>query len=233
MAYRPGTAGRTYPLPVADSCSSCHVDRHAPTSSASRWQRCADCHAQVAWSPSSFGLSAHEGTHLALTGAHAATPCVACHRDPEHQDPDKGHARFQLDIAAESCADCHTGDNPHPDRFVGLACETCHGTESFDEIAFDHAALPDVRSACAGCHAPEDPHAGQFVDRDCSSCHETDGYEIESFDHAATRFPLDGAHDDTPCASCHVRDPADAGAAVRYRPLGTECVDCHGVANAL
>jgi hypothetical protein len=226
MAYRPGTAGRAYPLPVAETCASCHIDRHAATPSPGRWQRCADCHSDVAWNPSTFGLSAHDDGQFALTGAHAATPCVACHEDPE-----RGHARFRIALGAQSCADCHADDDPHEDRFGALACETCHGTEAFDEIAFDHAALPNQPGGCVGCHAPDDPHAGQFEDRDCSSCHDTDSYAIPLFDHETTRFPLDGAHDDAPCASCHTREASGSAASVRYRPLGTECTACHGVTN--
>jgi hypothetical protein len=223
MAYRPGTAQHTYPLPVAETCSSCHVDRHASPASANRWQRCADCHSELAWGPSSFGVAAHGEATFALTGAHATTPCVTC-----HQDTGEGHTRFQLALGTRSCADCHAAEDPHRGRFDALACETCHVTDSFDEITFAHGTLPDTRS-CAGCHAPDDPHADQFEGRDCASCHGTDTYAIPLYDHAATRFPLDGAHGDAPCASCHVRDVGRANAPVRYRPLGFECADCHGV----
>ena len=224
MAYRIGTAGHGYPLPVAETCSSCHVDRHAAGASPRRWVRCADCHSESAWGPSSFGIAAHEESTFALTGAHRATPCVAC-----HQSAERGPTRFQLALDGRSCADCHAGDDPHQERYEGLACETCHGTDAFVEVSFDHAELTADRGGCAGCHGPDDPHGGQFEARDCSSCHGTDGYAIPSFDHAATRFPLDGAHDGTPCASCHARDTSGANEPVRYRPLGTECADCHGV----
>jgi hypothetical protein len=225
IAYRAGTASRSYPLPVAEACASCHVDRHVATASPRRWQACAECHSEVAWAPSSFGLAAHERSGLPLTGAHAAAPCVAC-----HQDRARGHARFHLALGAQSCAGCHAADDPHEGRYGSLACETCHGTEVFGEAAFDHVSVSVAAEprGCLGCHAADDPHAGQFEGSDCASCHGTDTYAIPFFDHAATRFPLDGAHDGAPCASCHVRDASDGGA-VRYRPLGTECADCHAV----
>lgn len=226
MAYRIGTAARTYPLPIAETCSSCHVDRHAAPASAGRWQRCADCHAETVWGPSSFGLTAHERSPFALSGAHAATPCVAC-----HQDRERGHVRFRLALGAQTCAECHAADDPHGERFSGLACETCHGTTAFDEVAYDHAPLPDRPGGCVGCHAPDDPHADQFAGRDCSSCHGTETYEIRAYDHSMTLFPLDGAHDDAPCASCHVREAIGETSWVRYRPLGTACADCHGVSD--
>jgi hypothetical protein len=162
----------------------------------------------------------HEQSTFPLTGAHVTTPCAAC-----HQDPAQGHARFTLALAAENCARCHSVDDPHAGRYTGLACEACHTTEAFEVVAFDHEGT-DL--SCAGCHSLEDPHAGQFEGRDCSTCHGTEQFTVETFDHAATRFPLDGAHDDGECASCHPPEGAGDSRIVRYRPLGTECADCHG-----
>jgi hypothetical protein len=65
------------------------------------------------------------------------------------------------------------------------------------------------------------------VGRDCATCHGIDAFTIAAFDHSTTRYPLDGAHRDAPCAACHTTR-ADTQGMVRYRPLGTECGDCHG-----
>ena len=223
MAYRQGTASRTYPLPVAEGCASCHLDRHATPAFARRWLECAACHSEAAWSPGAFGVAAHAASTFPLDGAHVTAPCLAC-----HQDPERSHTHFQIALAAQACVDCHASDDPHTGRFGGLACDTCHGTEAFDLTAYDHAQHPGAPSACVECHAPDDPHGGQFEARACSSCHGTETFTVEAFDHDATGFPLDGAHDDAACASCHGAEPSAGRPMVRYRPLGTGCADCHG-----
>jgi hypothetical protein len=225
MTYRAGTAGRTYPLPIAERCSSCHVDRHASSTPPRSWGQCGDCHSDSAWSPSVFGVAAHERSTFALTGAHVATPCAAC-----HQRPEPGHDRFRLALGAQTCTDCHAKDDPHGERFGPMPCETCHSTEAFDQVVFAHA---EPTRACVGCHAPDDPHAGQFEGRDCATCHTTDTYAIPAFDHRETRFPLDGAHTQATCTSCHARESLEGTQLVRYRPLGTDCVDCHGAVDEI
>jgi hypothetical protein len=227
MSYQRGTGTNAYPIPVAGSCASCHVDRHAFPESAWRWVACAGCHSEAEWRPSPFGVARHDDSSFPLTGAHATTPCVACHRDDVG-----GHPPFPLALGARGCADCHDAEDPHEDRYARLTCETCHVTEAFDVVAYEHAGpeerRPELARSCVGCHALDDPHDGQFEARDCSSCHETERFTIDTFDHAATRFPLDGAHDQAECGACHAADRPGATSLVRYRPLGMECTDCHG-----
>jgi len=54
------------------------------------------------------------------------------------------------------------------------------------------------------------------------------------FDHGDSRFPLDDRHAALDCAACHkpwpLPDSLGGGTAVRYRPLGLTCKDCHGTA---
>lgn len=219
IVYRPGSATNAYPIPISETCASCHVDRHVFPNAARRWVRCADCHSEAKWAPPAYGLLGHEQSTFPLTGAHATAPCVAC-----HQDPAQGHARFTLAIAAENCASCHAAADPHAGRYAGFACEACHTTEAFNVAAFDHEATDQ---ACVGCHRADDPHGGQFEERDCATCHVTEQFAIPTFDHATTRFPLDGAHDDGECVSCHLPEGAGDSRIVRYRPLGTECTACH------
>jgi hypothetical protein len=223
MTYRPDTADRAYPAPVADGCASCHVDRHATPALDRRWVGCAGCHGESAWSPAGFGISEHATSAFPLTGAHVATPCVACHIPTE-----QGRERFVLAVEGRSCADCHAAEDPHEGRFGARACATCHVTDAFDRVVYDHAESTEAPSGCAGCHGPDDPHAGQFPERECSECHVTETFAIEAFDHGATRFPLDGAHEGADCASCHVAAGTDPQGPVRYRPLDFDCADCHG-----
>lgn len=229
IAYRPGTESHAYPLPVAEACASCHTDRHAAPTVPRRWIRCAECHTETLWAPSSFVLARHEETTFALTGAHETTPCVAC-----HAGTGDAPARFALALERGACADCHADEDPHGGRYAGMSCETCHATDDFQSVAFDHAvngvdgAGGAAEGSCAGCHEPDDPHAGQFAGVDCATCHVTDAFAIEEFDHGATRFVLDGAHERVDCGACHRSDDEDGRVFVRYRPLGVECADCHG-----
>jgi len=224
ITYRPNTASRAYPLPVANSCFACHVDRHATSAAPSSWRDCASCHGESLWSPSAYGAVRHAETDFPLTGAHAATPCVGCHV------PATPGATFALDVDGRACADCHAADDPHEGRFTGMTCESCHTTEAFADATFDHAVLGDAVADCSGCHGSDDPHEGQFQGRQCSTCHATDGFEIPAFDHSTTRFPLDGAHDGAECAACHLSEGRGPSTPpfVRYTPVGTECADCHG-----
>ena len=224
IRYQRGTADRTYPSPVATSCASCHVDRHAFPDATGRWAGCSECHSEAGWTPSAFGATRHtDESAFPLTGAHLATPCFACHEDPE-----RGHTRFTLSIGVSSCVACHTADDPHEGRYEAIACETCHVTDAFDVVEYPHPQADLDGRACASCHDPDDPHEGQFEGRDCASCHVTGAFAISSFDHSTTRFPLDGAHDDASCAACHAQETVGGRSFFRYRPLGTECVDCHG-----
>lgn len=222
ITYRPGTATRSYPLPVSNSCFACHVDRHATGTAVSAYRDCAACHGESQWAPSAFGAARHADSDFPLTGAHAATPCASC-----HVSPDAG-GRFTLAVAGRACVDCHAMDDPHEGRFVGMQCESCHSTEAFEDATFDHATLADATD-CVGCHQSVDPHQGQFEGRQCSACHTTDAFTIAQFDHGTTRFPLDGAHDGADCVACHTTENGGGGSPfVRYQPLGTECTDCHG-----
>ena len=229
IAYRPGTADLTYPRPVATSCASCHVVAHASESDPQRWASCDACHSQGAWAPSSFGVARH-GTHtaFALTGAHLATPCTACHEAEPGAEADPGaESGFQLGLGSPDCEACHGTDDPHGGSYAPLTCGSCHTTEAFDEAAFDHAETVDPELLCASCHAEVDPHEGQFGDRDCRGCHGTETFTIDRFDHGTTRFPLEGAHVQATCRACHGPPDGSDGAAL-YRPLGMECRDCHG-----
>jgi hypothetical protein len=223
MTYEPGTARSTFPRPRFDTCARCHVEEHTDPLEPTRWEDCASCHTELRFAPSPFDVARHADTSFPLDGAHLVTPCVGC-----HLDPGQGHAVFTLALPDVGCAGCHTADDPHEGAYGDFACQDCHVTEAFEEASFDHARVtsgPSAR-ACATCHAGDDPHAGQFTDRDCASCHGTETYALPDFDHTTTRFPLDGAHADASCTSCHV--PEGPEGVVRYTPLGTECTDCHG-----
>jgi hypothetical protein len=105
-------------------------------------------------------------------------------------------------------------------------------TEAFDVVAFDHAGLDggSEDTTCVSCHVSDDPHAGQFPGLGCAACHGIEAFvPVDArFDHDLTAFSLDGAHREVPCSSCHVAEQGEQGVFTRYKPVGTDCVDCHG-----
>jgi len=244
LAFRRGEAeGRAYPRPLSDACTSCHLDPHEGETED---RTCDTCHRVEAWTPSRFDLELHDReSRFELTGAHRVTPCDACHRVPEAGEAAQARVgrmartgegatqpRFRFD-PPDDCGSCHREEDPHKGAFGATACEVCHDTESFLMETFDHQR-PEVRTwidGCEVCHGEDQPHGEQFQGRGCNACHDTEHFRILDFDHSTTRFPLDGAHQEVACGECHRREPGlgAAGAwAVRYRPLATACVACHG-----
>ena len=137
---------------------------------------------------------------------HGALPsgltCLSCHTTagwtPLRTDPTWSHdeTSFALDGGHESttCALCHAG------------------------LAFD--AIDTAPEDCATCHV--DVHQGGMT-RSCSSCHSTVSFtELDAGAIHPADFPLEGAHLQISCESCHENDLGGA-----YRPLATECATCH------
>ena len=163
-----------------------------------------------------------------------AESCASCHDDAHRGE-------FGSPGEASGCETCHGQEAWLPAHF-DLArhdaessfplegaprvtpCADCHRTsEGVLEIRL---GSPD----CVTCHTRDDPHRDQFIDRGCRECHGVESFTIPDFDHTRTRYPLEGAHVGVECGACHLPE-AGGGAGpefIRYRPLGTECVDCHG-----
>lgn len=165
--------------------------------------------------------------------------CRTCHADPHGGAFDRASGRT-------SCAECHTTESFDDARHSfdhgartgfaldgahsAVACQACHAPLAAP-LTNGRAFARAAGTRCADCHA--DPHVGQFA-RDgatsCARCHTTAStFEALTFDHARdSRFALDATHAKLDCAACHV--PAslpDGTRAVRYKPLGTTCGDCH------
>lgn len=206
-----GTRDNTYPFPAVagqDSCMSCHRDEHEGAFAESPGgANCANCHTQTAWQPTTYGLERHNAeAQFALTGAHRATRCNACHVASDD------HLRFAFDRT--DCASCHDNDtdNPHGGQFASAdgrtTCESCHTTERWNTAPkFDHdttdfaltgahptascaschkkTTLPSgaeavqyhgLESSCRSCHADDTPHQDQFAGTRCQSCHDTQDF---------------------------------------------------------
>jgi hypothetical protein len=175
--------------------------------------------------------------------------CQACHVDP-HRGSIAGTA------TAGQCGTCHdltrfrpsTVDVAGHQRFGfklegahrAVSCEACHtrlkqpalrttlvaSARTVPEIGFAVA-----NASCEGCH--QSPHGNQFADRNggrCETCHDQAGFRPAArFEHRRdTAFPLEGAHQRVPCASCHPagRGP-DGRSVIRYKPTPTRCESCH------
>jgi hypothetical protein len=152
-------------------------------------------------------------------------------------------------VSADAATAQQTTGNPHGALPEGLACTSCHSTDAWSplrrDLEFDHSDTGfelDGRHAdatCAGCHAGLmfdavevaggdcaschlDVHEGAIT-RTCSTCHSTESFaDVDpSVVHSAD-FPLEGAHLQTSCESCHTDDLGGA-----FRALDTECLTCH------
>ncbi len=246
----------TFPLSgahVAADCSDCHtgsvfagtpsdcVDCHQseynattdPDHASSGFPTsCQDCHGTVGWDGAAF-------THdmFPLTGAHLAVTCTDCHLGGIFTN------------ASPECSSCHqadydsTTDPNHQAAGFPLACQTCHGTSTWDGAVFNHTSFAlvgaHVAASCTDCHT-----GGVYVGlpSDCSDCHQSDYDGTSDPNHQAagfslacdschgnstwngavfnhTSFPLTGAHVSASCSECHIGNV--------FAGLPSECIDCH------
>ena len=205
------------------SCETCHPRAHEPDARGRRFGRVHEA----------FGR---------FTG------CATCHVDPHEGEFDGPSLPALLDGRA-GCDRCHTsvsfravrGDFDH-ELWTGFSLL---GRHSETGCSFCHPSLrsPDpvgrtwkraVGSRCGDCHV--DPHGGQFdeagIAAECESCHASSiAFADLVFDHDRDSvFPLEEAHEALDCGACHAAEGRpEGGSIVRYRPLGAECADCHGV----
>jgi len=172
---------------IETDCASCHRDPHGFPE-----RDCARCHTQEAFTPSTIGPTEHARLAFPLEGAHAAVPCVLCHRELAPRTPAPTLLRasgpaLPLRDPRRACADCHTG--PHGAQFAtradGGRCEACHDAAAFRPARrFDHdrdAAFSLGRAhaplACARCHLARPDASGapvvvyRGIDPRCVSCH--------------------------------------------------------------
>ena len=241
------------PLYLGGDCRICHtqsswkpptfsVDMHArtkfPLTGAHLGTSCTKCHGA-----SLPGKAAAPGPRKF---AGISDACASCHADV-HDGKFDVPGRPETAGGQKSCARCHGTDSfravpartfdhalwtgyPLRGAHAVLECASCHG----------RGAVPDGRgrtlgkaagTSCQSCHA--DPHAGQFgptASVNCSQCHREEGtFRNLLFDHQKdSRFKLDDLHSKLACAACHKpMKVTETLKAIRYKPLGTKCGDCH------
>jgi hypothetical protein len=175
-----------------------------------------------------------------------STECNDCHADFHGGAFDQPACPIVVD-GKKGCARCHSTERFDKLRDVtfdhgkwtgyelrgahaAVLCRACHERSSSPNSVERTFGRARGRS-CQDCHG--DPHVGQFGPTpqvNCSRCHlESDSFRDLVFDHQTdSRFPLDNDHVELACSVCH-RPHAVSGekAAIRYKPLGFSCGDCH------
>jgi hypothetical protein len=194
---------------VEDDCAACHspFDREAEDG------LCLECHAEV-----EEDRVSKTGFHFRAPGVYE-TPCRSCHTD---------HGGRNADVVGLNPA---LFDHEHTDYTLRgahgvLDCAQCHADEKHR----------DAPSDCVGCHREDDRHRTALGET-CGDCHTEASWAEARFEHAETDFPLEGAHVDVRCASCHADEryeatPSDCGSCHRLDDVhqgrfGTACETCH------
>lgn len=183
---------------------------------------CADCHSDP------HGGVFDQGQHVEDTGE--ITGCARCHtessfrllRDPFDHGAWTGFVLEGLHAEA-SCTDCHAPIDPeaHGGRSMaeaqGGTCQDCHATPHRTQFLGSPIELAQL-----GGHT--------FESRDCASCHsDSEAWHAQGFDHdALARFALGESHAEVGCAACHAIEIDEVGTFTRYRPMASDCRDCHG-----
>lgn len=230
------------------------IGSHAQTSCASCHQPESILSANI---PSPTGESGSEPfapRAFGRIGAVFGTPedaCATCHVDVHQGAFDQPGQPTQYQ-GEQGCARCHdqvqfraaftrpAAQAPLPfdhDLWTGFAidgahqavgCFGCHGESSAGTLGGTFG------TECSSCHT--DVHLGQFAslgDTSCDRCHSSSAadFAADLFQHDThSTFALDKSHQEVACASCHRPWPmGDGSRVIRYKPLGAECSDCHGL----
>lgn len=233
--------GSSY-LGLRTECLSCHTDFHQNTLS----QNCIECHNQEAFRPApAFD---HQKTKFPLIGKHQNVDCIKCHLQSEKNGQKfqqfaevkfsnctNCHQDVHQNKFGNDCRKCHDEFSFHQVKSLGsfnhdktnfplkgkhqnVDCAKCH-KGSYTK-AVEH-------QTCSDCHS--DYHEKQFekkgVSPDCEVCHSIDGFSpsFYSFEmHSKTTFPLTGAHQATPCFTCHKKNEK-----WNFYLPDKKCVACH------
>lgn len=166
-----------------EACTDCHRDAHwGQFASRPDGGRCESCHSVQGFQPPLYTVDDHAKSDFALTGAHLAQPCIACHQTEKAID---GSSYRNFRVAHDNCTTCHT--DPHVGQFATLApvrqCTDCHGDTNWHAVPIsqeNHEAYPlkgaHRKVACSGCHKPvtiNDITAVRYrpIAHRCEDCH--------------------------------------------------------------
>lgn len=241
----------TAPL-AHQNCFDCHDDYHKGVFNKNNKQKdCKDCHSIQGFKVSNYGVEQHNTSTFPLSGAHIATPCLACH---------KKNKEWSFRNIGTQCVDCHT--NIHKEYISAKYypqenCEVCHNTSKWRTVQFNHSktnfllegahknktckdchykeqagkqvqVFKTLENTCVNCH--KDIHYQQFEKNgttDCNTCHSFNNWKIAKFNHDKTKFKLDGKHQNVACNKCHKTVTQNKNQYIQYKIKNYQCVDCH------
>jgi len=231
------------PLKIAQFrlCTDCHQDFHAGQFK-HRDQKgaCEECHSVDGFVPSLFSTKQHKTTQYALTGAHLAIPCIACHKKTVSRGRQK---TIEFHFKSTRCRACH--ENPHKnqvDRFLSTVsrqtksdgCEHCHQTKDWSSISFEHDLTSfaldgrHIALSCSDCHQNKQKDELKFKLRknQCSDCHQD--VHFSQFKAISNKT--------TDCLRCHsttdwLAEKFDHNINSKFKLSGAHqtvpCSDCH------
>ncbi len=210
------------------NCYSCHNNDDAHKGR--NGNKCGDCHKPSSWGKQKFDHN--KKTDFPLLGKHGKVSCNACHKGDIYKEE-----------LSTKCIDCHKKDDVHKGR-QGKNCNSCHNEKGWNSnVIFDHditdfpligihaaaqceechldTEFGTTPSGCNACHADDDVHKTR-LGTDCETCHSPNSWFTWFFDHdRATRFAIDGAHEDLGCYDCH------RTSSTGKLKASTDCITCH------
>jgi nitrate/TMAO reductase-like tetraheme cytochrome c subunit len=191
----------SYTTPIKhQKCYDCHKDYHkGQFIKEGISPDCNTCHDLNSFKNALFTIEQHNKTAFILQGAHVAVPCFDCHRKTE---------TWSFREIGKKCADCHKnihGDAINKKYFPEENCLSCHTSNTWSEINFDHSKTSfkllgaHITQPCKKCHfsqTNEDTKQQKFsgLSMSCTSCHK---------DKHFNQFDKEGTTD---CSRCHVFD---------------------------
>jgi len=222
-------------------CVACHMDDFDASTEPPHLAEgypldCQSCHDSFTWNSSFL----HDQTGFLLEGAHELAICSDCHSEQSYDEtPELCNGCHQTEWESseapphedaefgEACEDCHTviawlpsiwdhdidSEYPLTGAHIEPSCETCHTVAPY-------SAQP---SECVDCHQSnydeslEPNHVISDMPTTCEVCHTTENWISEEIDHTQTAFPLQGAHTEIECTTCHANG----------YDLPTDCQGCH------
>ena len=230
-----------------EDCRLCHQDVHEGRFGTN----CLECHNYDSFlGDLQLDGFNHGLTDFPLQGKHAQVDCRECHQDDLtasmehdrclscHDDHHQGQI-VDANDQPRDCSGCHNeigfewpdydwedhneSSFPLEGGHLATPCFACHLQE-------DQWVYKDLDRTCFGCH--ENIHGDrigeEFMgDNECSRCHVPDTWSAVSFDHNRTNYPLEGAHVNVACRSCHFENTIEVENEQTFSGLSHHCYDCH------
>ncbi len=235
------------------SCAECHGEdsNHSlavlrgPAAKRPAYRDCASCHSLPHSESFVLGAAAISGVANArtLTGTPANQLCTNCHLAEHTSFAEDAielsaalHGASGFPLAAphdvQQCADCHAPELEYDERYPGRDADTCAACH--DDVHQGQFAGLNFPSVPAEHTSSLVEFLGGSVDEQgCLVCHSRTHFAPHTFGteaHGSTDLPLDGAHVEADCDSCHA--PAEElGGAPRFHGLDHTCESCHSDAH--